>query len=244
MAGRTVIDDAGVIEGRWCERRRVVADAAILAGRQVIVRLGRGKTGVVAGRAVVLDPCVIEGAGEEAGGHMTVAAVGIGRHMVVALACCGAAVVTGRAVARDARMVEVRTGKRGRRVAGRTVLGDRNMGWVDLRGGAGGIGTVVAGRAVAGDTGVVEHGRGEGATRYVADSTVLAGHHVIGYGVLAGCGGAVVARIATPSDDIRTAVVDKGICEIGGVVAHRTITGRVLVYGCCRIAQCALSGVS
>lgn len=67
VAGRTAIDDAGVIEFCAGKRCRVVAEHAVIGGsdRNMHCRHAGGIGAVVAARAVVGDPLVIEHRGQK-----------------------------------------------------------------------------------------------------------------------------------------------------------------------------------
>ena len=89
-----IIDDSGVVKACWNKSAGVVADAAILVGGQMVTRLGRRKTGVVAGCTVVDNSRVIEHGGQEAGCLMTVDAVCTRWHMIKCLAGRSIAIMT------------------------------------------------------------------------------------------------------------------------------------------------------
>ena len=82
MAGRTVIDDAGVIEHRTGERTGVVTDAAVLVGRDMANRFADREHVIVARAAVVDDAGMIKCRRNKAGGHVTGIAIITGRHMI------------------------------------------------------------------------------------------------------------------------------------------------------------------
>ena len=82
MTGRAVIHDAGVIEYRTDEARRVMTDDAILVGRHVADRLAERERVVVAGAAVIHDTGGVEACGQEPGRHVTYVAVLVGRHVI------------------------------------------------------------------------------------------------------------------------------------------------------------------
>ena len=81
MAGRAIVDDAGMIEGCRDEAARVMADTTILIGRDMTGFLGWCETGVVTGRAVIHDALVAEARRFKAGSLMAVDAIAVGRHM-------------------------------------------------------------------------------------------------------------------------------------------------------------------
>lgn len=135
--------------------------------------------------------------------------------MIVGFAGCRIPIVTGGAVVHDTLVIKPSTGKGRRVVAHRTIL----VGLYVRGMFAGRIGTVVARGAVVGNTGVIEHGGGKGAARCVADTTILGGRHVVGFGIFASCLDAVVARIAPSGQHLSAGVVDERVCKIVDVVA-------------------------
>lgn len=243
MTRLTVVHYAGVIEACGRESSRVVADAAVLSGKQMVARLAGGKAGVVAGCAVTDNADMIESCWNEPGRLMAVHTVLIGGHMVAVLAGCRRTVVTGSTVASNALVIEVSEGKTCGCMTDRTVLGDRYMRRIDLRACARCVDPVVAGRAVVDDAIVIEKRRSEGPASHMAYSTVLTCHHVrwIDLGALARRGSSVVTGIATTAHHIRPAVVDKSIRKTGGVVADRAIATGVLMHRGAGVTQCTES---
>ena len=98
MAVDATVDDAGVIEGRRFEEARVMADTAILIGRDMSGFLRRCKTSIVTGTTVIHYACVTEGGRRKTGGLVAVDAIAIGRHMEIGFSGSGGAVVTGDTV--------------------------------------------------------------------------------------------------------------------------------------------------
>ncbi len=88
---------------------------------------------------------------------------------------------------------------------------------------AGRIRTVMARLAVVGDACVIEHRRHEGATRNVADVTVLGRRHVVDRGILSYRIDTVVTGIAALAHDIRSTVIHKRANESRRVVADTAI---------------------
>ena len=82
MAGRAVVDDAGMIEHRPDESAGVMTDTAILVGRYMADRFSDGEHVVVTRTAVIHDTGMIERRQYEAGGYVTDVAIITGRHMV------------------------------------------------------------------------------------------------------------------------------------------------------------------
>ena len=81
VTGRTIVDDASMIEGRREEAARVMAYTAILIGRDMTGFLGCRETGAMTGRAVIHDTRVTKTRRFKAGGLMAVDAITVGRHM-------------------------------------------------------------------------------------------------------------------------------------------------------------------
>ena len=108
VAGRAVVDDAGVIKHRTDERAGVVTDTAILVGRDMADRFADCEHVVMTRAAVVDDAGMIKRRRNKAGGHVAGIAVVTGRHMVWwwCLAPGSGAVVTGRTVIHDTAVVK------------------------------------------------------------------------------------------------------------------------------------------
>ena len=108
-------------------------------------------------------------------------------------------------------------------MAHRTILGDRNVGWVNLGIGAGRNDAIVARRTVVDDTGMIEHRRRKCAAGHVTDSAILGCYDVVDLGVLAGRIGTVVAGITAHCQHGGIAVVDKRVGKISRVMTQRAI---------------------
>jgi anaerobic glycerol-3-phosphate dehydrogenase len=106
-----------MVKTRGNEAACVVANAAILAGRQMIIRFSGGETGVVTGRAVVHNSGVIEHGGQETRRLVAANAITAGWHMIAGFSCGGIAIVTRPTVAHDTLVIKYRPGKRRWRMA-------------------------------------------------------------------------------------------------------------------------------
>ena len=226
VAGSTIVDDAGMIEGCRYEATGIMTDPTVLVSVDMIGFLGCGETSVMTGGAVIHDAGVIEGSRQEARGYVTIAAVTVGRHMEVAFSGGSNTIMTACTVIHDALVLEPGVGKGSRGMAHRAILGGWNVVGVDLRILAGGGNSIMAGRAVIHDTGMIEHRWFEAAAGHVADPAILGGCNVgrIDLRSFAGSGNTVMAGIAAHSQNRRVGVVDIecGI-EIVGVVATAAI---------------------
>lgn len=78
----------------------------------------------------------------------------------------------------------------------RAILGGRNVGGVDLGGLPCRYRAVVARRAIANDTGMVEYRRRKRSAGHVTGAAILASGDVIGLGIFARCIDAIVAGVA------------------------------------------------
>ena len=226
VTGGAVVDDAGVIEG--CRRKGVgiMANTAVLDRLHVIDRFTLRKYIVVAGFAIVDDADVIERRRDESRGQVAGHAVIIGRYVVKMFAGGGSAVVTGCTVASDALVVEPGTGKLGRVVTQRTILGRR---YRDVGGSQpSGRNAIVTAGTIVDDALVIENGAGETA-RQVAGTTVLRGRQVTD--IHSDCGHVIVTGIAAATDDIRTVVIDVGRRKRAGIVTTAAVTGRRNMVG-------------
>ena len=112
----------------------------------------------------------------ETGGLVTLHAVAIRRHMIGRrdLSAGGVPVVAQGTVRDDAYVIEGRARKAGSLVARGTVLCRPDGDMVKVRSGR--LDPIMAGGTVPYDAGMIEHRRRKGATGYVADSAILAGH--------------------------------------------------------------------
>lgn len=173
VTGRTIVDDASMIEGCRHEAARVMAYTTILIGRDMTGFLGCRETGAMTGRAVIHDARVAKARRFKTGGLMAVDAITVGRHMEVVFADSGITVMTGDTVVDDALVFKPGVGKRCWSMAYRAILGGWNVGRIDFRVLANGVDTIVAGCAVIHDTGMIEHRRLEAAACYVAETAIL-----------------------------------------------------------------------
>lgn len=168
-------------EVRECEAvGKLVAEAAIILGRDVVVRLRRGDAGVVAGGAISrIYPSMAIGdsrKGGEVAGVVTVRAVQVCGYVITRFAEADSAVMAGRTVARIyPEMIENCIPEVHRVVANDTILG----GWQMIAELADGDHVVVAHLAAVDHTEVIIGAGGESARR-VADAAVFAGRHVVG----------------------------------------------------------------
>jgi len=152
VAGRTLIDDTGVIEGRRQKARGLVTEMAILVRRHVPGRrhLARRDRAIVAGRTPIDNAGVIV---FRAGKRRRVVAEhavvgGRDRNMRCRHAGGIGAVVAVRTVVGNPLVIEHRGQKRtARRMAEHAVVAHRNMRRIDLRIGTDRVGAVVAGIA-------------------------------------------------------------------------------------------------
>ena len=83
VARNAIIGDAGMVESRRFEDASVVADTAILIGRDMSGFLRRCKPSIVTGTAVIHDAHVAEGCRLKAGGLVAVDAIAAGRYMEI-----------------------------------------------------------------------------------------------------------------------------------------------------------------
>ena len=193
MARRAVVCDTRVIKGSRDKGGGVVANATILIGTQVVVRLARGKAVVMTGRTVVYDAVMTKGCRGEARGEMEVTAIGVGWYVIVGFTLGGIAIVARYTVVHDALVIEVGIGECSGRVANRTIVVGGNVVWVGLCAFAGGIGTVVAGCAVVDDTFVAECRWRKAAACVMANTAIFSCSNMIRNSVFADSIGAVVA---------------------------------------------------
>lgn len=178
MAGRAIVDDAGMIEGCRDEAARVMADTAILIGHDMTGFLGCRETGAVTGRAVIHDARVTKARRFETSGLMAVDAIAVGRHMEVAFAGSSITVMTGCTVVDDTLVFKPCIGKGSRCMTYRAILGDGDVRRVDFGSGAGCVDTIVTRRAVINDTGMIEYSWCESPAGHVTDTAILGGYHM------------------------------------------------------------------
>jgi hypothetical protein len=228
MAGRAIVDDAGVIERGRDKCSRVMADATILVGRKMVSVFRFGKPGGMTGRAVVHDANMIKRGRYKTSGYVTIDAVTVSRHMVIVLSS-GGCTVTGSAIIHDVPVIERGSREDRGGMAHRAILVRWYVRGVDPGFFADRSITVMTRGAVIHDAGVVEHRRRKRAAGHVTDSAILRCYHMVRLGGLAGCIGAVVAGLATVTNNARTVMIDKRVGEIGRVVAYGTVPAGVLM---------------
>ena len=189
MARRTIIGDAGMIEGRRFESVRGMTDTTILIGRDMIDFFRRSKTGIVTGCAVIHDASVTKGRRLETGSLMAVPAITGSRYMEIRFSGGGNAIVARLANIIDTDKLVIKPGTRkGRRVmAHRAILGCRNVVAVHTGCRTSSIG-YMTGRTVIHDAGMIEYGRFEATAGIVADAAILACHNVAGVHAFCGTG--------------------------------------------------------
>lgn len=153
---------------------------------------------------------------------MTLNAIPVSRHMVIVFSNGGIAIVTGCTVTQDALVIKLGTGKGFCVMAHGAILRRRNWNMVLRQ--AGRRNTVVAGRAVIHNAGMVKHGWCKGTPGHMTDTAILGCHHVgrVDLGVFTGCGN-TMAGIAAHGQHSGIAVVDKSVGKIGRIVAQGTV---------------------
>ena len=172
---------------------------------------------------------MVKGCGFEARRYVAVAAVTVGWHMGVGFTGGHVAIVTGHTVTDDTQVIEPGACKACGRMADGAVLGGWNMRGVGLGSFAGRRIAVVAGRTIVDDAGVIEHRRRKGAAGHMTGAAILAGYDVVGFGIFAGCIGAVVAGNAAVVQNDRAGVIDKRGGETYRVMAHGTVAAGILM---------------
>lgn len=235
MTRDAIVDDAGMIEGCRNEGTGIMADTTILIGRHMIGFLRRRETSRVTGRAVIHDTRMIKGCRQKARGLVAVDAIAVGRHVVVVFSRGSNAIVTRSAVIQDTLVIKRGLGKRCGGMAHRTILGDRNMGWVNLGIGSGRDDAIVTRRTVVDDAGMIEYGRLKAATGCVANPAILGCQNVAGIHTLCRASPVgYVTGIAALGQHCGVAVVDICVGKINCVMAQCTIGGgcRVRRRGC------------
>ena len=152
--------------------------------------------------------------------------------MVVCFAGGGSTVVAGFAVIGNALVIKFSPGECRCGMAGRAILGSRNMSRVGFRILASRRNTVVTGGAVINNTGMTEYCWLKSA-RHVTDTAILDGRYVrrVDFCIFAGCIDTIMAGVALTTDDVRIGMIDKGIGKISRVVAQRAITTGILMNG-------------
>ncbi len=139
-----------------------------------------------------------------------------------------------RTVIRDARVIIFGTDKGCGVMALGAILA---IGWKVGRCQASGVCTIVARRAITGNTGMIKHRWYKGAAGYVADTAILRGWKVTG--MLAGrtaCT-AIMTGVAPFAHNVGSAVVDKSIKESSRVMAGSAIFISALMNR--RIRRCS-----
>ena len=238
MARRAIAGDAGVIESRRFEAVRVMAYTAILISRDMTGFLGCRETGAMTGRAVIHDTRVTKARRFKAGGLMAVDAITVGRHMEVAFADSRITIMTGDAVVDDALVFKVGVGERCWRMAYRAILGDGDVPRVSFGIGAGCIDTIVAGRTVINDTGVIEYCRCKGSAGHVTDAAILGSWHVrwIDLRTFASSGDTIVAGVAAGGQHGGIGMVDIRVAKISRVMTESAILSSRRMWRCGRLA--------
>ena len=127
-------------------------------------------------------------------------------------------------------MFKMGVGECRRGMAYGAIIGNRNVGRIDLCRCAGCIDTVVAGRAVIDDTGMIEHGRCKGATGDMTDPAILGCRDVVRLRILARCIDTVVAGIAAHGQHGRVAVIDECVGKIACVMTQGTVSRSCRVW--------------
>lgn len=225
MAGRAIVDDAGMIEGCRDEAARVMADTAILIGHDMTGFLGCRETGAVTGRAVIHDARVTKARRFETSGLMAVDAIAVGRHMEVAFAGSSITVMTGCTVVDDTLVFKPCIGKGSRCMTYRAILGDGDVRRVDFGSGAGCVDTIVTRRAVINDTGMIEYSWCESPAGHVTDTAILGGYHMgrIDLRIFASGGDTVMAGIAACGQHGGVGMVDICVGKISRVMTKSAI---------------------
>jgi len=142
--------------------------------------------------------------------------------------------MTGCTVVHDALVFKPGIGKGSRSMAYRAILGDGDVRRVGFSGGAGCVDTIVAGRTVINDTGMIEYCRCKGSAGHVTDAAILGGYHMgrIDLRIFASGGGTVMAGIATRGQHRGVGMVDIGVGKISRVMAKCAIVSGCGVWGC------------
>ena len=220
MTGRAIVDDASMIEHSADKGAGVMTDTAVLIGRHVVGRLADGKDIIVAGAAVIHDACVAERCRYEAGRHVAGITIFIRWHVVGrwGLSSCGGAIVARITIAGDTRMVESGTGEGRRDMAHRAILRRRKV--PDRF--TGRRRAIVARGAIVDDTRMIEHGGLETAG-YVTNTAIFGRRDVTRILANRAAGATIMTGVAAFAHDFRAIVIDKGVSEIGGVMADTAI---------------------
>ena len=142
--------------------------------------------------------------------------------------------MTGCTVVDDALMFKPGISKGSRSMAYRAILGDGDVRRVGFGGGAGCVDTIVAGRTVIDDTGVIEYSRCKGSAGHVTDAAILGGYHMgrIDLRIFASGGGTVMAGIAARGQHDGIAVIDKRVGKTNRVMAKSAIVSGSGMWRC------------
>ncbi len=129
-------------------------------------------------------------------------------------------------------MIKPGIGKGRRNVAYRAILAGRNVGRVGLGIFAGRGNTIVARGTVINYASMIKHCICKGAG-YVTDTAIFVGYNVAC--ILTNCttGTAVMTGVTSFTYNFGTAMINKSVSEISGVMARRTVLGSVAMK--CRI---------
>ena len=130
MARSAIIGDAGMIESRRFEEARVMADTAILIGRDMSGFLRRCKPGIVTGTAVIHYACVTEGGRRKTGGLVAVDAIAVSWHMEIGFSGGGSAIVAVGTVIHDSLVLEGGAGEVNGVMAHRAIFVCILMDWI------------------------------------------------------------------------------------------------------------------
>ena len=160
-------------------------------------------------------------------GLVTVDTIPVGRHMEVGFTGGGITIMTGCTVVHDTLVIKLGTGKGRGVMAHRAIPGCVLVNWIIRRPGR--RSTIVAGRTVINDAGMIEHRWCKGTAGYVADIAILGG-------VLMNCvirrsdyWISVMTGLTASTDNIRAVVIDKRVGKVIRVVADTAIRGGVLM---------------
>jgi hypothetical protein len=171
----------------------------------------------------------------KARGLVAVTAITVGWHMVWwrRFATGGHAIMARCTVIHDARVVRFGTDKGYGVMAHRAIFAIcGKMGRCQ----ASRSYTIVARRAIIGNTCMIKHRWHKGATGYMADIAIFTGCHMrwTGLGIFACCIGTIVAGITPFTHDVGAIMVDKCTEESSRVMAYGTITVGVEMNCCIR----------
>ena len=142
--------------------------------------------------------------------------------------------MTGCTVIHDALMLKPGIGKGSRSMAYRAILADGDVRRVGFGGGAGCVDTIMAGRTIIDDTGVIEYSRCKGSAGHVADAAILGGYHMgrIDLRIFASGCGTVMAGIAARGQHGGVGMVDIRVGKISRVMAKSAIVSGCGMWRC------------